>query len=657
MNKFLPPPKQIKYLGDCFVSPDEITLDLPDDNPMLRLAASELVDFLARISGEKIGNEYGKFVIRIGCDNDKSMQKTGFQKYIIRPLENRLELIGEDPTAAYYAVKTLKQAVEYTDGKLKIPKIEISDSADLAERGAWDYFYPCPIRENSEMYTLQTAERWYRFIDDLSDYKINLLELEIGDEGLYYNSKRFPELVAPGTPENKNEIVRDVLAYARQRGIHIFLATWHPEHWSELKSIYPETRGVNPEGCQPSLLENTYCFSHPKTREIYSGIIDELAELFHPEGICVWMPENLGHCTCEKCNSSGHLNAYLSIFEQALSKKPDIRARVLASFMRYSDRVLRQIPKNFELLYYECDRHGMYGFDAEKHLSQYVNDEAKTDRKVLTCINFRGSGQNYVPLPYLKNVKDWIDLLAGEGYYGVNGSMYSNPGVCRMNLLRMADAAWNHRGNNTDEFLRAYCLRNKLHHPEMRSAVLRILSDSWELYHRQYGGIIESHALDWILTPRTGNYVDSVYITDDLEYRDLPALRIVLNDMERGIEMVQKLDDDELTNQFEACKLRLTAMYHILTALLIYSRQLWPDPEKGPWQDWLVSIPEHLQKAKNALEKFAAVTGKITSNWPNVEGEPSRRDEGCIGKIDRILNPEFLNELAEREWSDENSFA
>lgn len=665
----LPQPREVKFSGCKSVNPSQLVINVADNTGTLQLAAKDIADYLTNLANQKIrivndvSNNLGKelFVIDIRCGDNGHMPLTGYQKNSIYPTNQGLELVGLEPIGAYYAVKTLKQAVTFLGGMFNIPIGEVSDSAELAERGFWDYFYPAPIRKTSEMHTLQTTEQWYRFLDDLADYKINLLELEIGDEGLYYNSKKFPELVKPGTPFDKNEIIKNVISYARDRGIHVFLATWHPEHWGDLKQFYPQTAAVNPTGCQPQILEQTYCFSNPKTREIYAEIIEEISELFTPEGIAVWTPENLGRCTCHECTSQGYLSAYYSIIEQSIAKirkrQPNIRMRFLASFMRYSDRFLKKIPKDSELVYYECDKNGMYGFPEKKILSPYVKALAKTGVKAVGCLNFRGSGQNYVPLPFLRNIEEWIRKVIEEGYYGVNGSIYSNPGVCRVNILRMADMAWNPEGHNSKEFLYAYCIQNKLPNPTLHSKLLHILSEAWELYHRKRGGIIEGHALDCILTRQAGNFVDSVYLTDTLEFRDLPDLRKGLIKIVSGIEIAREIGDESMLRQFRVCEIRLESLYHILSALHVFGRELWPDPEKGAWEDWIQEIRLHLDKARFLLNELPGVTLCITSSWPGVQGDPSVSDKGCLEKLNHVLDHEFLEELVNRAWPDSNSFA
>ena len=645
-DRLLPLPRAVSCDGWWDVEPGELRVVCDGDHDTLRLAADELAEFLCATG--RPGSDALTLVVTSG--ESHALPAAGYQRYAIEPEARGLRLIGAEPVGAYYAVKTLKQLVERGDGRVRVPRVRVSDSADLAERGFWDYFYPCPIRETSEMYALGTAERWFAFIDDLADYKINLMELLIADEGLYYNSTRFPELVKPGTPADKEAIVHEVLRYARRRGVRVYLQLCHPEHFSSLMAAHPELAAKDPAGCQPSLFPHLFCLSHPKTREVLGGVLEEVGELFDPDGIEVWMPENLGRCTCDACRDKGYLPQFFSIFTEPFARvrrrRPGLAMRFLISFLHYSDAVLKMVPDEAELVYYECDRHGMYCHDDDKRLSPYVAAAARSGRRVLGCTSFRASGQKYVPLPTLRHVAEWVRLMVRDGYYGVNGSMYSNPAVCRLNLLRMVDVAWNAAGRDTDGFLRAYCVRHGMERPMARAAILRAIADGWDLYHSKLGRLMEPAALDWLLELRPGSTVDGFYITDKLEFHDLPVLARGLADLDAAHALAEGLSDDDLARQVRVCRIRLGALYHILSTLRVYGRQQLPDPEKGAWGDWVAEIVGHLQQARDLLNELPEVTRHIVSTFPGTEGDPSVTDEKCLERIDKALAPEFLDALA-----------
>ena len=666
---FLPQPRKIECDDVQACRPAEITIQVEGTDPTLLLAGRELAEFFSERTDLPIasflpGNskETKSFIIHIAQGTARELPQHGYQRYCILPDSRGLQIIGQEPVGAYYAVKTLKQAVCFDNQKVHIPLLHVSDCADLAERGFWDYFYPAPVRPASEMFTFKDRPAWYKFLNDFADYKLNLLELLLTDEGLLYNSERFPQLIQPGTPADKNDIIRDVLTYARQRGIRIYLTLGHPEHTAKIISDCPEIKAINPCGCQPYLFPRLYCFSHPKTREYFSAIFEEIAELFHPDGIYVWSPENLGYCTCPECRAKGYLAQYYSLYQEAFNRirlrQPEFKLRFLVSFLRYSSTTLTMVPADAELVYYECDRHGLYGYDADKFLPSHLTHQAQRGRKLLGCVNFRASGQKYVPLPILENVAGWVRLLVEGGWYGVDGSTYSSPGVCRLNLLRMADVAWNAAGHDLPGFLDAYCRLHKLNRPAARARILAVLSTGWETYHRVSRDFLETSALEWILKRNDVNYLDSLYLTDALEYRDLPLLRRVMDDVNQGKQMAVELNDPDLICQLQICELRLHVLLHVFSALHVFGRQQWPDPEKGPWGSrWLEEMQKHLGLAKESLLELPKITAQVHSIFPAVQADAAVREDGCLKMIDSILAPEFLEKMKKQGWADIDAFA
>ena len=660
-DRLLPLPRSVRCDGWWAVPPDRVHVVAEGDDPALRLAAEELAVALHAPAPRTHDGDLppGALRVRVRRGQHAAIPATGYQAYAVVPDAHGLDLIGAEPVGATYAVKTLKQAVVPADGTVYVPRVAVSDAADLAERGFWDYLYPAPIRDTSEMYTLRTVPQWRAFLDDLADYKLNLLELLVWDEGLYYNSTRFPDLVEPGTPADKNDLVREVIDHARRCGIRLYLTLCHPEHFSRLRSTHPELAAVDPVGITASGFEHMFCFSHPECRRILAGIAEEVAEMFQPDGICAWMPEHLGQCTCSECAARGYMPQFFDIYRDAFARihqhQPRLRMRFLVSFLRHSDAVLRMVPDGAELGYYECDRHGLYGADDDKRLPAHLAAAAQAGRRLLGCTSFRGIGHKYVPVPCLENVAEWVRLLVRDGYAGVSASIYSNPTTNRVNILRGMDVAWNAAGRESEAYLRAYGTCHGHDQPVRRARALHILSDGWEQYHRKQGVWMERHALDCLLSRHAPNVVDAFYVTDALEFRDLPALRQALADLDVGVDLARALGDVDIQRQFRVCQIRLGAMVHILSALHVRGRQQWPDPVKGPWQDWIAEITRHLEQARVLLEELPDVTRHIVSCVADVRGDPTVTDEPCLARLAKALDPAFLQDLAERAWPSMNA--
>jgi len=654
----LPMPKRVRVEGWRRRRSDEIAVSAQHAHPLVGLAAEELAAFISANTGVQAAAPGADASLRIAldCGAAPDQPATGHHGYCIVPDERGLRLTGCEPIGAFYAMKTLKQALRFGPGTVEVPLLRVADSADMAERGFWDYFHPCPTRDWSEMHTLQTAEAWRGFIDDLTDFKINLMELLVWDEGLYYDSARFPALVQPGVPEGKNELIREVLDYARARGIACLPATCHPEHFHRLMERDPEYRARSPSGVQPSLHPHLFCFSHPGVRETLAGIVEEIGELFEPDGIVIWLPENLGQCNCDECRQRGYLRQFISIFEEPFERlrgrRAGLRKRFLASFMHYSDNVLRILPEDAEIEYYECDRRGMYTCDERKSLSPVVAAAARSGRRVVGCTNFRGAGLKCVPLPYLDTVAEWIELMHRDAYWGVSGSLYSNPGVCRLNLLRMADATWRRGVRDSGAFALAYAVRHGGDKPALRATVIRTLSECWDFHQARHGDMALAGALDWIISRDGPNIIDCTYVVDALEDVDLPRLQRHVSSLTQAAEWAQVLADDSLTAQVESCRIRVAAMLHCFSALHVYGRQQWPDPEKGPWLDWIEEILRHAREARELLLRLPEVTAKVRSEWPGTAGDPAASADRVIKRLDRILDPAFRTTLEERAWPD-----
>ena len=668
---FLPLPRVVACRGWWTVHPGQVEVIAESEDETLGLAASELGPLVG--GGARAPAAEPSIRLRLAVGADKAIPDTGHQAYAIVPEPDGLRLIGADPVGAYYAVKTLKQAIRSVGDQVLVPQLAVSDSADLAERGFWDFMYPSPVRETYELHTFTTKEQWFALIDDFSDYKINLMELLVtGEEGsvLCYNSARFPELVSHGVPPDKNELIRAVMAYARPRGVKIIPTTCHPEHFWEMLKQHPETKAVNPEGCQPSMREKLLCFSHPKTREVFAGVFEEIVDLFEPEALCIWFPEHMGHCTCPSCRDwIGAAKAYLRTCEEAksriCSKRPGFRMRYEGGFMRYSDQMLSLWPADSELEYYECDRHGLYGFDENKRLPDRVVRSAQTGRRVVGCMSYRGMGLRYVPLPYFDNIRGWVETLVQGGAYGISGSIYSNPGVQRWNLLCMADAAWNLAGRTSEGFVRAMLEREAGHDSaaratiDARKGILLALSDAWYLSHQLQCGTSDRHALTRIRDRRPMDYLDACYLVDSLEERELPRLRQRVTELESAVQQAAELGDELLHDQTRVALDYLSYQFHVFSALHVYGRQMWPDPEKGPWTDWVEELVRHVRQAAEHIAGLPDLIRRIPSRYPEVTADPPipAAVDAVPKLLDAILDPVFKERLREIAWPDIRSFA
>ena len=669
----LPKPKRLVFRRTLALPPGDLRI-VRRNSPLAANGAADLAAFVEARTGQRpevleralpgapgcplvLGPRHGSLDALPWSSLGPLPAKEG-QSYSIRAAGDALLVAGEGDVGAFNATRTIKQALAFANGELLLPLMDVDDSPDLLERGFWDYFYPAPQRPWSELWHFQSAERWAGLIDDLADHKINLMELQLADSGLNYQSKRFPELVHPKADASANELFKAVLAHGAGRGVKIIpVAVQHPEQMTALLERHPDLAAIAPQGCQDSLKPQILCLSNPKTRAILSGIVEEVAELFSPEGVCVWLPEHLGHCTCPGCRGQWrYLELYMGIFAAAFAKiqaaKPGFRGRMLASYMTYTDKVLKMLPDGVDLVYYECDRHGLYGFDSDKRFPAHLAAAAAQGRRVLGCVSYRGCFTGgYAQEPHVDNIKGWVEVLRDNSCAGVNGSIYSRPGVCRVNLLAMADAAWNVDGRGAADFLDCHVRREGRGHKD----ALLALSRGWEGWHRLGGAFLDDHGVQRLLDLKPWDYLDANYLTDALEFKDIPTLAGLIAALDAALPLAA--GDAELLANLETCRGLLAAKLGLWSALRVYGRMQWPDPQKGPWEDWREEFDRHIAAAVAGLDAAMTASSGLRSRYPFVPGSAPLPVGQLRARLARLLDAPNRARRDNVQWPDIVAFA
>ena len=214
-----------------------------------------------------------------------------------------------------------------------------------------------------------------------------------------------------------------------------------------------------------------------------------------------------------------------------------------------------------------------------------------------------------------------------------------------MNLLRMADTAWNARGRDTAAFAYAYCVTQRYSSAAAASLVLHALSDGWELAHRLWVRIYEGEFLDRLAAPLRRDFVDATYVTDVLEARDLPALRGMSEHLAVIHACSRECRLDELADPVRICRLRLEVLLHVMSAAWIRGRYMWPDPEKGTRPDWGAQILDHLRGALEALEKSMEQPLRVKTE--DVSSQAASADDSALVEKLKTAMKRYEEETAE----------
>jgi hexosaminidase len=208
------------------------------------------------------------------------------ERYSLTVADNHIQLAADTPLGVLRGVETFLQLVRQNTAApgiapgFAVPNIVIHDEPRFAWRGlSFDvsrHFMPVAVVK--------------RTLDGLAAVKLNVLHWHLSDdEGFRVESKRFPKLQELGSDGMyyTQDQVRDVLAYAADRGIRVVPEFDMPGHSTSFLAAYPEL-GVGPgpfhvvHEHQP---EPNFVMDPTKesTYEFLDSFIAEMAALFPDE--------------------------------------------------------------------------------------------------------------------------------------------------------------------------------------------------------------------------------------------------------------------------------------------------------------------------------------------------------------------------------------
>ncbi len=208
------------------------------------------------------------------------------ERYSLTVADNRIQLAADTPLGVLRGIETLLQLIHETPTApgitpgFSIPNVVIHDEPRFPWRGlSFDvsrHFMPVPVVK--------------RTIDGLAAVKLNVLHWHLSDdEGFRVESTKFPklqELGSDGMYYTQDEI-RDVIAYAADRGIRVEPEFDIPGHSSSFLAAYPELgtgsgpfhvaheHQPEPDFAMDPTKESTY--------EFLDSFIEEMTALFPDE--------------------------------------------------------------------------------------------------------------------------------------------------------------------------------------------------------------------------------------------------------------------------------------------------------------------------------------------------------------------------------------
>lgn len=283
MLSIIPKPKVCIERKGAFTLPDDVVVKSDFDLPLLQAQTGE--------------SSY--FVIK----KDENISSEG---YILLVSENGIEISASTKTGAYYALQTIRKIGRTDLGSRKIPCCDIKDEPKFGWRGV----HLDVARHFFGVYEVK------RFLDLLFAEKINVFHWHLtDDQGWRIEIKKYPLLTEIGAKRKYSqtggwrttkidnvpyegyftqEQIKDVVAYAKERGITVVPEIDFPAHCAAAMAAYKHLacREIDTEvpgyygGLYPERVEHnkrwnrTVCCGKESTFEFIFNVLDEVCEMF-----------------------------------------------------------------------------------------------------------------------------------------------------------------------------------------------------------------------------------------------------------------------------------------------------------------------------------------------------------------------------------------
>jgi hexosaminidase len=250
--------------------------------PRLRAAGSRLIAHLALKTGMPLAPEFAtdpsQAALEIHCDRaGELVQKLGEdESYRLEVTEQRARLTAANPLGILRGMETFWQLVEAGPKGFAAPAIVIDDKPRFPWRGLH----------------MDVSRHWMpievvkRNLDGMAAVKLNVFHWHLSDDqGFRIESKRFPKLQGMGSDGHfyKQAEVRDVIAYARERGIRVVPEFDIPGHSTSWLVGYPELASApGPYQIERKwgVFEPTIDPTRETTYQFLDSFIGEMAALF-----------------------------------------------------------------------------------------------------------------------------------------------------------------------------------------------------------------------------------------------------------------------------------------------------------------------------------------------------------------------------------------
>jgi hexosaminidase len=259
--------------------------------PRLERARQRFLETLSRETGIPLWREASlnrpHFIVRTAGPSAAVQQMGEDESYRLEISSTDVRLTAANPIGVIRGLQTFLQLVRITPSSFSVPAVVIDDRPRFPWRGL--------LIDSGHRFIPASAVK--RNLDGMEAVKLNVFHWRFADnQGFHIESKQFPLLQERGSGGfyYSQDEVREVIAYARDRGIRVVPEFDMPCHTASWFMGYPELAGgQDPSGS--SAMDPT----REETYRFLARFIKEMADLF---------PDSYFHTGGDECDAKEWVN-------------------------------------------------------------------------------------------------------------------------------------------------------------------------------------------------------------------------------------------------------------------------------------------------------------------------------------------------------------
>ena len=278
-NNLMPAPAVIRVEEGGFqITSNNMTLSVPESaSPLLLRAIGRTVQRIEDKTGLEISREIkhdasGTLQVVVHSNGSAVQSLDEDESYHLTTTPTLIRVEAQTPTGALRGLETLYQLIQPTGSAFSVPSVMIEDQPRFRWRGLMidcgRHFEPVEVLK--------------RNLDAMAAVKLNVFHWHLTeDQGFRIESKEFPKLTGEGSDGNfyTQEDAREIVRYARDRGIRVVPEFEMPGHSAAWLFAYPElASGTNPTGIRREFGVSDFAMD-PTREETYQFIEKFLKEM------------------------------------------------------------------------------------------------------------------------------------------------------------------------------------------------------------------------------------------------------------------------------------------------------------------------------------------------------------------------------------------